>query len=310
MQRILIILAVALMASPAVAGRRCNRTVGYTLQNSYAWPKHGGCYSCHTAKKAVAKADDWRSDMTGIGGRLVDNADFEANFDKLIELRQRSRGTYVQSGGYSTIQGEYSSYPTQGQTLYTVGQQVKLPEDIRIQETLNRLLSIGEQQNLGVRQITTDVADITAVEAERRETFATKQLAMQANIAIANGNPPTPVAETFRFSATKSPTGQVIIQPEPTVSAQGQPSNNPGLLVLENRCASCHSGPNVQGKFDLAKLDQLSDSNWEDVLERISLPAEDPRAMPKSKTAEGFGPGQQLTRREIHDVEDLAWGQR
>jgi hypothetical protein len=301
MQRILIFLAVVLVAAPAVAGRRCNRTSGYTLQNSYAWPKHGSCWSCHKAK--TAEAYNWRKAITTIEAQKIETAAF---LQALGTISPSGQGqAYAQGGGYSSVQGEFSSYPVQGQSLYGVQSYASHPL-VDINAAFSTQGKLQAQLNAGAHASSQDLADLTSLAYQLESNRQTQIAAFGAIQAVAQGHPPQPQATQFRFNATTLPNGQIQIQPEPTVSAQGQPSGNPGLLVLENRCASCHDGPNAHGKFNLAG--DLTKELADKIEDRLRLPSDDPLAMPRVKTADGFGPGEPLSDRELNAVQDLLWG--
>ena len=308
----LTLIAVALLASPAAAGRRCYRSnygYGYTLQNSYSWPKHGACWSCHPKPAAKSSYVDWRTDMTRIAGRIADNADFEANFDKIIAAsgRQVVRQGYAVSGGqgYSSIQGEYSSYPVQGQSLYGV-QSYSTHPLIDLNAAFQTQSKLAGQLGIAAHATAGDAADLTSLAYQLESNRQTQIAAFSAIQSVAQGAPPQPTATQFRFNASVQPNGQIQVVPvDPQPQAQAEPSGNDGLLVLENRCASCHNGEPAEGKFSMKG--QLTRALADDIERRINLPPEDPAAMPKSKTPDGHGPGEQLSARERNAVEDLLW---
>jgi hypothetical protein len=299
MNRILIFLAVALVSTTAVAGRRCNRTSGYTLYNSYSWPKHGGCWSCHKAKTATAY--NWREAITTIEKQKIETSAFLQALETVSPRGQAQ--AYGVPGGYSSVQGEYSSYPVQGQSLYGVQSYATHPL-IDINAAFSTQGKLQSQLQAGAHASSQDLADLTSLAYQLESNRQTQIAAFGAIQAVAQGHPPQPQATQFRFSATQGPNGQIQIQPEP-VQAQGQQSGNAGMLVLENRCASCHSGPTGKGKFNLAELSQ---EQLDEALRRVNLPVDDPQYMPRVKTADGFGPGEPLTSRERHDLETLVWG--
>lgn len=301
MIRILIFLALVFVnAAPAAAGRRCGRTY-QTYASGHGWGQ--SCYACHKQK---ASAYNWREAITTIEKQKIETAAF---LQALGSVSGRGNAAVYGSPGGVSIEGQISSYPVQGQSLYGVQSYATHPL-IDLNAAFNTQGKLAAQLSAGAQATAQDAADLTSLAYQLESNRQTQIAAFNAIQAVAQGPAPQPVAQSMVFRATSGPNG-VVIEPVPQGQEAAGPAANPGgLAVLEASCASCHSGANVQGRFDLAKIDQLSVSNWDDLLERLDLPPEDPKAMPRAKTAEGFGPGVKLTRREIHAIEDLAWGGR
>jgi hypothetical protein len=310
MKRLLLALvAVGLLASTASA--RCGRWrySGYTLHNSYHWPSN--CWQCHKKKKSVA-AYNWREAMTTIEKQKIETSAFLQAL-QTISPQQQAQGY---AAGYgATYQGEMSSYPVQGNSLYGVQAYSSNPL-IDLNAAFATQAKLAGQLSAGAHSSASDAADLTSLAYQLESDRQAKIAAFSAVQAIAQGNPPQPQATQFRFKAEIGPSGQVVIHPEspqPSVTAPADalPSGAvDGLAVLEQRCASCHSAggrEGIKGGFDLAKLGGLDAAAWDEICRRIDLPPEDPDAMPQGIGDDGsYGPGRPLDWREKAAIRELA----
>lgn len=297
----------AVLIFPSVSEARCGRWrygVSYTL-NSYNWPANGGCFSCHKAK---TEAYNWQKAITTIEAQKVET---EAFLTALATISPQQGGQVQAFGvpgyGAASVSGSYSSYPVQGNSLYGVQSYATHPL-IDLNAAFNTQSKLAAQLTAGAHASAQDAADLTSLAYQLESNRQTQIAAFNAIQSVAQGPAPTPAAVSMVFRASTLPNGQVDIQPVQPGSVSASSVDATGLGVLQAKCAACHSGGNVQGHFDLAKMAQLSQSNWDDIADRIALPVDDPKHMPKGKTGEGYGPGEALSRKEINAIEDLAWG--
>lgn len=299
MNRVLAMLLVVSLASPAVAGRRCGRTY-QSITSSHGWGQ--ACYTCHKSK---AKAFSWREAIIELEKTKADYAAFSDALGKVTGPTQ-TLGYGANAYG-QTIQGEYSSYPVQGNTIYGV-QSYSTHPLINLNAAYSNQAKLAQALTAGAQATATDHADLTSLaytlENDRQAKFA----AFSAVQAIAQGHPPQPQASTFRFQATVGPTGQIQIQPDqPQPGGEVQPLGvNLGRAVLQDKCAACHTpegAHGVQGKFDLTNLSQ---EMLEAAADRVNRPDDDPQRMPRVKTEDGFGPAPVLNWQDKHAIEDLA----
>lgn len=290
--KVLAALLVVAMASPAVAGRRCLRS-GQSYASSHGWGQ--ACYQCHKPK---ASAYNWREAITTIEKQKVETAAFLSALETVAGRPGASVSAYG-GGGYSSVAGEFSSYPVGGQTLYGVNAYASHPL-IDLNAAFQTQGKLAGQLQAAAQATAADTGDLASLAYQLESNRQTQIAAFSAIQAVAQGHPPQPQATQFRFNASVAPNGAVTIQPE----AVPQSSGNPGLLVLENRCASCHSGASVAGKFDIATADRKM---LDEALRRVQLSPDDPAFMPKAKGADGMIAGEPLTARERNDLEDFVW---
>lgn len=310
----LALIAFAVLASPAVAGRRCYRSnygYGYTLRNSYSWPSN--CWQCHPKK--AAEPYNWRKAITTIEAQKVETAAFLEALQTISPPQQQPMG-YVQQSSYgalgyaSTLQGELATFGPQGQTLYGVNSVVQQTPPWDRNVLMHQRGQLTEQLQAFARADAQDLSDLNATAHAQAMRERELEITTSSILQAQRGNQPAPVNQVFRFSATTTPTGQVVIQPDQPQGPPAMPQFEAANLlgVMQSRCASCHSGANVQGKFDVGKLATLNAEQRDDIAKRVSLPPDDPNHMPKASGADGFGPGPALDRKEINLIEDWAWG--
>jgi mono/diheme cytochrome c family protein len=301
--------AVVLMAwQSASAGRRCGRTY-QTLQTRHGWDT--SCRSCHKPA-AAAKPFNWREAAVVIEKEKIETAAF---MQWLGQQQGGQASAYGVPMGYaSTLQGELSTFSPQGNTLYGASQVYGRTPPWDRMVLMNQRGKLTEQLQAFAHQDSQDLSDLNA-EAHRqasaeRELEITQSNIIESQRIRASSNSPA-VNQTFRFSATTTPSGQVVVVPEQQQTPPYTPQAMQGpdvMQLLTQRCASCHAGANVSGKFNLdAGLASLSPEQKDDIADRVALPADDPAHMPKAATAEGHGPGPMLDRREINAIEDWAW---
>jgi mono/diheme cytochrome c family protein len=302
--------AVLMAWQSASAGRRCGRTY-QTLQTRYGWST--SCRECHKPKQA--EAYNWRKAITTIEAQKVETAAFISALQTISPQPQGQASAYGVPMGYaSTLQGELSTFAPQGNTLYGASQVYGRTPPWDRMVLMNQRGKLTEQLQAFAHQDSQDLSDLNA-EAHRqasaeRELEITQSNIIESQRIRASVNSPA-VNQTFRFSATTGPTGQTIIVPEQQQTPPYTPQAMQGpdvLQLLTQRCASCHAGANVSGKFNLdAGLASLSPEQKDDIAQRVALPVDDPAHMPKAATGEGHGPGPMLDRREINAIEDWAW---
>lgn len=304
---ILALAAVTLLAAPAEAGRRCYRSY-QTIYSLNGW--NHSCYQCHPRK---SQARDPKDLLAGLASKLSGDAAWYKEFNALTS-GYAQRGGYASAtayaGGYqTTTAGEYSSYPVGGNSLYGVQSYSSHPL-LDLNAAAGTLGKVVEQTNTGAQNLISGYGNFTAtayaLDSQRQENIA----AYQAILGVRQGPAVQARAEVFRYQTTTEPNaagGQAGAGQSQNAPQQAPPPH-PGLVVLNQRCVDCHS-PNgqfgVHGAFDLSKLDLKM---VQAAADRVSLPPGDAKAMPRVKTAEGFGPGEALPWNEIRAVQDLALG--
>lgn len=288
MRSFLTILLLMAMATPASAGR-CRRTF-QSYSSSHGWSYSGGCYQCH---KPAAKSKGWREAIVTLQQTKQEYAAFVQSIQAVA-----GAGTYAQQGSVANYSGQYSSYPAQGASVYGVSAYASNPL-LDLGAVINGQQKLAQQLTLGAQQSASDTADIANLTYTLENDRAAKIAAYQAIASISQGAPAQPTVSNFRFNATVHPNGQVTVQQDPVVMSQS--AGGDLQAVLESRCAECHAGPEPKGKFDLSRLDAQA---LEKAVVRINLPPDDPKAMPQRKTADGFEPGEPLSWRERHAIED------
>lgn len=292
---ILALAAVALLVSPAAAGRRCYRTY-QTLYSTAGWSHGSGCYSCHPRK---SQARDPKELLSGLAAKLHGDAEWYREFHALTG----ARGGYAAAGmpGYQTsVTGEYSSYPVQGNTLLGVQALQAGHPLLDLNAQANTLGKVIEQTTTGGQNLIAGYGNYaTSVYAMENDRQA-KVAAYQAILGVHQGPAVAARAEVFKYQATTEPGVQ---------AAPGQPQQqHPGLTVLGQKCIDCHSPSGqfgVHGTFDMTKLDLAM---VQAAADRVSLPDGDEKKMPRAKTESGFGHGPALTWQEIRAIQDLALG--
>lgn len=329
MKRFLLALAaIALLAAPADAGRRCWRygySYGYTLSNSYCWPSN--CWQCHPRKQQAA-AYNWREAITTIEKQKVETSAFLQALQTVSSpmpgvqpqgyVAPQGYGAYGQVAPYgsagASMVGEYSSYPVQGSTLLGASA-FTVPQTVDLNGNSATLLEVAKLQTQGATQIAGDVKDLSANAFAQQQQSQTQAMAFQALAQIAQGRPAN--VESLRFQIVQGPNGTFQLQPQPQVPQQGPPQAaspppsqpapiHPGLAILQSQtCSECHSPGNQQGTFDVTALTVAS---VQAASQRVSLPDDDPKRMPKAKVEGGFGPGRVLSSEEKRAIQDLALG--
>lgn len=306
---IIALAAVALLAAPAEAGRRCRRTY-QTIYSRAGWTHGGGCFSCHASK---SQARDPKELLSGLASKLSGDAAWYKEFNALTS-GYAQRGGYTAAGyagGYRTaVAGEISSYPVQGNTLLGVqGFQATHPL-LELNAAAGTLGAAVQQLNTGAIGLTNGygnfVAGAHALDNQRMENIA----AYQAILGVRQGPPVQPRADVFKWQSTTEPNGQAQSPTQQPQAANQPAQQHPGLVVLQQRCVACHSPQGefgVHGTFDLSKLDLAM---VQAAADRVSLPPGDAKAMPQVKTETGFGPGTALPWNEIRAIQDLALGVR
>lgn len=299
---LLALAAVALLAAPAEAGRRCRYRTYQTIYSLNGW-QHS-CYSCHNKKQS---AFSWKEAILKIESTKQDYAAFADALSKVaIQPQGGAYGSYAAAGyggGYqTTVAGQYSSYPVQGNTLLGVQAYASHPL-LDLNAAAGTLGKVVEQTATGSQNLIAGYGNFTAtayaLDSQRQENVA----AYQAILGVRQGPAVQAKAEVFKFQSTTEPSQQ------PPVAAQQPTQQHPGLTVLTQRCAACHSPGGqhgVQGTFDLSKLDLKM---VQAAADRVSLPVDDPKRMPLgTKTETGFSPGPALPWNEIRAIQDLSLG--
>lgn len=300
---ILALVAVALLAAPAEAGRRCYRSY-QTIYSLNGW--NHSCYSCHAQKKPRSDKDL----LSGLASKLSGDAQWYGEFHSLTGKYAQQGGVYAAAGvpgGYqTTVAGQYSSYPVQGQSLYGVQQAYSNHSLLDLNAAAGTLGKVVEQTAAGSQNLISGYGNFTAtayaLDSQRQENVA----AYQAILGVRQGPVTQAKAEVFKYQSTTEPAPQAAAGPPQQAPQQQQ---HPGLVVLSQRCAACHS-PNgqhgVQGTFDLSRLDLKM---VQAAADRVSLPVDDPKRMPLGeKTEAGFSPGPALPWNELRAIQDLALG--
>lgn len=296
------LLILASLASPSVAGWRCNRSYYQTYASSANWSS--GCYQCHPQPHKKAAAYNWREAITTIERQKIETQAFLTALQTISPQGQVTAQGYP--GGYqSQYASEYSSYPVAGSSLYGV-QSYSTNPLIDLNAAFQTQSKLAQQLTAGAHATAADAADLTSLAYQLENDRQAKIAAFQSITAVAQGAPPQPTATQFRQQMTVSPSGATTTVTtsatgQATATAQGQPVID-GLAVLESKCASCHAGQNISGGFDLAKL---TPEGLARAIERINLPPDDPKHMPQVPTDSGYVPGQPLEWRERHAVEAL-----
>lgn len=310
---ILALSAVAMLAVPAEAGRRCRYRTYQTLYSLNGW--NHSCYQCHNSKKA--QAFSWKEAIIKLESTKQDYAAFNEALARVAGSPSPTGYTSAYAaggypGGYSsTFAGELSSYPVQGQSLYGV-QSYQPPVNLDINTAVHGLTQVTQQVNQAGHAIAMDVSDIVQTSAAAQNRRFERELALKAlDLAreINQGAAGAPQASTLRFQVITQPNGQVQVIPEqPQAGPQQPPQQHPGLAVLQQSCTECHSPQGkygVHGAFDLSKLSQ---EMVEAAANRVGLPDDDPKRMPRSSNGDGFQAGRVLSWEEKHAIEDLALG--
>ena len=302
---LLALAAVALLAAPAEAGRRCRYRTYQTIYSLNGW-QHS-CYSCHNKKQS---AFSWKEAILKIESTKQDYAAFADALSKVaLQPQGGAYGGYAAQGyggGYqTTVAGQYSSYPVGGNSLYGVQSYASHPL-LDLNAAAGTLGKVVEQTAAGSQNLISGYGNFTAtayaLDSQRQENVA----AYQAILGVRQGPVTQAKAEVFKYQSTTEPAPQAAAGPPQQAPQQQQ---HPGLVVLSQRCAACHS-PNgqhgVQGTFDLSRLDLKM---VQAAADRVSLPVDDPKRMPLGeKTEAGFSPGPALPWNELRAIQDLALG--
>jgi hypothetical protein len=314
--RFLLFLAVKMLAmalasfaaSPASAGKCYNR---YCRT----------CYHSGYSQKTYAKDWSWKEALAKIAERKADNEAFAQGLAAVSgggASASASVNAYGQSGpghGYvQTSTGEFSSYPVEGNTILGVNAYANNPL-VDLNATLNLQGKLAAQLADGAHGAASDTADLAntvyMLESNRQAQIA----AFAAIRDVAQGAPPQPTVNTFRYQHTTQPaqggapftTQGGPVTPGSTVSASasvGAPPL-PGLSfesVVAGRCASCHTGAEAKGGLNVEDLDL---DGLKAMVARVNLPTSDPKFMPQ-KLAEGqHVSGEALTWQERHAIESM-----
>lgn len=315
MNRALFILAVkflamalqSLAASEASAGKCYNRYC------RTCYPKHS------YASKSYSNNWSWKEALAKIAERKSDNEAFAQGLAAVAgggasasaHVNAYGQGAAYAGHGYaqSTV-GEFSSYPVEGNTILGVNAYAANPL-VDLNATLNLQGKLAAQLADGAHGAASDTADLAntvyTLESNRQAQIA----AFAAIRDVAQGAPPQPTVNTFRFQHTTQPaqsgafTTQAGSDPQASVTASAA-AGNPPLAgptlesVLSTRCASCHTGAEAAGGLNVADF-ALEDLKA--MVDRVNLPSSDPKAMPQAKVDGGFGPGTPLTWKERHAIE-------
>lgn len=320
---LLALLVLGLLNGTAEAGRRCWRSgysYGYTLRNSYCWPQ--GCWSCHPRKSSTSSYN-WREAITTIEKQKVEtNAFLQAlqTISPQPQAQQYGYQAYGQAGGYAMpygtqTYGEYASYPQTGNTLYGAAAYLT-PPSVNVDATAQTLLQLSGQMNNGASQLAVETKGLVEATSAAQERVQTRAMAIQALMELSRPQPAT--QQTLRWQSYQGPVQpqpappqpQAPVQPQPAQGATPQPSpvHQAVATIFNNDCVQCHSPQGkwgVQGTFDITAL---TTEMLTAAAKRTSLPEDDPKRMPKTKTADGFGPGRVLSFEEQKAIQDLALG--
>jgi len=298
MTRILIALAVALSASPSVAGWRCRN----------------GCYywvapQAQAYQKPAAAAYNWRQAITTIEAQKIETNAFIEALGKVSVAPQGKVAAQGYVGPYGLQQTqEYSSYPAQGATLYGASQYSPTPTVDRM-ALMNMQTKLQAQIQGSAHQGAQDTADLMSLAHTQAKEERDLEITI-SGILSANANSQEPPKEQhWRQQTVVGPYGAAVVtqggpvpQPQATASAQGMLD---GRSIIDSTCMSCHSGNNIQGNLDLTDLRLLTQSQRDAVGDRIDLPPGDAKIMPQEATEAGFIPGKPLNWREKKAVFDL-----
>ena len=203
----MLMLMLALFAAPSTAdaARRCGRC-GHVVAHVHTCGSGYYCDSCYRSYKP--KAVGWRDALTAIAARKADNEAFNQGLQAILGTGQGGYASaQASAGGYGYAQstaGEYSSYPVQGNTLLGVNAYSNHPL-VDLNATLNLQGKLAQQLAQGAHASATDTADLASTVYTLENDRQAKIAAFSAVQAIAQGAPPQPTVNTFRFQQTTQP---------------------------------------------------------------------------------------------------------
>ncbi len=252
----------------------------------------------------VAKAVDWRTQLLEIAAKRDDHFQYMEAVGKLGLDRTPYGAPYLPQGlpnvGYgSTVQGHYYSYPypVNATTQYGLSQQsyndraqayYNFNPEVALQmsdQHVLQALKLGGQGMTGFREI---IAQDGQNRARIAEHFAKAAIVK----SVLDGLKAGPEVKGFSFKIDSGGNVQRVEENVPPAAKQ-QLANEFAQLV-SSRCASCHTGKEAKGQFDIASYPGLTTEQKQIVWMRLDT-ADDKQVMPQPRAGEAV---QRLTPRE------------
>lgn len=290
---------------------------GSTYYYNGCWYQRPGYYSYTkyvAPTPAVSYSDpDWRGKLLDIAAaqkkteaRIVEKAVDQAQYMEAIDalglkgaLVPRIRGTYGIPPGYAGY-GAYGATVAglSGNTVYGYGVSnvLEIYGDTNLAALYQQSYRLADQALKGgdaARAGHQTLVDNQSDRVQRVAAILARGQAGSQVLKAADGQGSIKSTTTITGSGT-IPTVQPQSPAMPRLDDPKQPDN---LSALENllatNCAACHGATKQAGGLDLRLYPQLGDDIKDKILERVSLPSNDPKFMPR---AEGGGPGVPLTR--------------
>jgi hypothetical protein len=304
----------SLTLTPADAG---GRRYGSCYSSSYYYPSYYPSYSytpayqapAYTAPAAPAYSANWKTaamdyakqkddqlaffgalKALGVNGTAYDYGYGGAPVAQIAHTPVQSDTVYGYS--YSQIQAAYGS--TDMNTLYQ--QAARLTQGAQ---------SSASEANANFSSLVQQAGDN---QARLAEYFVKSEAAARLAKASAKAVEPQPV--TVQQTTVQGTAGTTVTQGNGTIVQQAQPpvvaqvqDDTPVFLksIITPSCGACHTGASAKGKLDLSNWNALTDVQYKEVLRRVTLPASDPKSMPRDLKDQNK-PGASLATEQLAEI--------
>jgi hypothetical protein len=209
--------------------------------------------------KLPTYSENWRSEAVAFVRAKQDRAEFAA---------------FMNAAGYPMSSMADSSYQlgaATGSTGYTYQNSATFYGDsaLNLSAQFQSLARLAENSQAGTKQITSDFADLLGQASDGSKQVAEILARGQVLAALArslDGN-----KATIQEKSTSFQNGTL---PMPTPSGKLWEAS-------ASKCLKCHQGPGAEGRFDVTQYRLLDAATKMKVVQRLLLPADDTRHMPK-----------------------------
>lgn len=291
--------------------------VGHTrTQNYHAGYYSNGCFVNRAyATYSYVPAPYVDPPAKVVVNELLKSYNFDEDLQKTLRARDERayklaalRNAGLIGGSYNSGSSSYlSSITTSGSTIYGVPSVNNLvapysvPVDVNNQllayaQTVSAGQTLQSQALHGVKELAAQTARDQAVLDQQRERFrAAKAILDGPQVQTTNST-----TATFSGQSGGQPQQQPLPQPQmPRIDDQQQGASLQALqqYFTTAQCFECHGAQRQEGKLDLRNWTQFDRAKKDSVLDRLELPPEDARFMPRLLN-DRSKPGPQATRQE------------
>ena len=219
-------------------------------------------------------------------------------------LKARIMPTYPLTSGFipNAFGTQYGNHGIQGQTVWTYGNHFQanlygndLDVNLAFQGASNMIQNAGQIFGQGVTDLNGIVAARVAASAAAQERFAELAIRDSGWKAYLQSLKPQDKA-TFTQKEFTWKSAEKAGPPIP----QKTGTDEVMATILTPACASCHTGPKAQGKFEIASYPTMSVAEKAATVWKRILTDDETLRMPRSKP--DFGPGPRLSAEAVKRI--------